>query len=490
VSGLNAVKAQTAHRVLHNHARSDFHVFQALLHPTVSAETYVDAKHLRAIAWKLQQVANGKIRRLMIAVPPRHFKSYQTSVAFPAFMLGQNPALKIICASYGWDLADTFASQARDMLRSPRYGAIFPDTRLRSMKPALQDLRTTGGGYRYTTSTGGPLTGLGADILILDDPLKAAEASSKIAREGAYEWLKSTAMTRFDHPAESVVIVVMQRLHQDDVIGRLKAEGGWDLLELPAEATSALTFATGPSTGVILKPGDILFPQRFNEAVLAERRQELGEAAYSAQYLQRPTPPGGHLFKMKKFKRFELAGNNKIKDYEAVILSLDPGVSSAPTADFSAYTIWGIRGTEIYLLGAARGRWDFTTQLKHLQKHRPLLTALLVERSHMGIALLERLRSEAGDDNKLIGFNPKLEKLVRAEFAANMIEKGEVFLPHQAPWLEPFEHELAGFPHVDNDDQVDSVSQFFLKLKYGFPHWVDLSAFPREGIGNAYVLGN
>jgi hypothetical protein len=343
VSGLNAVQAQTAHRVLHNHARSDFHVFQALLHPTVSAETYVDAKHLRAIAWKLQQVANGKIRRLMIAVPPRHFKSYQTSVAFPAFMLGQNPALKIICASYGWDLADTFASQARDMLRSPRYGAIFPDTRLRSMKPALQDLRTTGGGYRYTTSTGGPLTGLGADILILDDPLKAAEASSKIAREGAYEWLKSTAMTRFDHPAESVVIVVMQRLHQDDVIGRLKAEGGWDLLELPAEATSTLTFATGPSTGVILKPGDILFPQRFNEAVLAERRQELGEAAYSAQYLQRPTPPGGHLFKMKKFKRFELAGNNKIKDYEAVILSLDPGVSSAPTADFSAYTIWGIR---------------------------------------------------------------------------------------------------------------------------------------------------
>jgi predicted phage terminase large subunit-like protein len=108
----------------------------------------------------------------------------------------------------------------------------------------------------------------------------------------------------------------------------------------------------------------------------------------------------------------------------------------------------------------------------------------------MGIALLERLRSEAGDDNKLIGFNPKLEKSVRAEFAANMIEKGEVFLPHQAPWLEPFEHELAGFPHVDNDDQVDSVSQFFLKLKYGFPHWVDLSAFPREGIGNAYVLGN
>ncbi len=481
--------AAIAQQVLHERARRSFHVFQALMQPTVSAEPYVDADHLRAIAWKLQQVADGKIRRLLIAVPPRHFKSYQTSVAFPAFMLGQNPALKIICASYGADLADTFAQGARQTLQSPAFAKVFPHTRLRAKTPPLHDLRTTGGGYRYTTSIGGPLTGLGADILILDDPLKAAEASSQIARDAAYDWLKSSAMTRFDRPAEGVVIVVMQRLHQDDVLGRLKAEDGWDLLELPAEAMTTVTFATGPRTAITLNPGGILFPARFNAAVLAERKAELGEAAYHAQYLQRPTPPGGHLFKMKKFGRFDLSANNRIGQYEQVILSMDTGVSTAPTSDYSAITIWGVRGPDIFLLRVERGRWNFAQQLEILRNWRKRLSGLLIERTHTGIMLMEQLRRESGREEKLIGYTPRLEKLVRAEFAANFVETGLAHLPQDAPWLEAFEQELAAFPHGTHDDQVDAFSQFVLKLREGPPFWLPMSSYPPQGLVRVRIHG-
>jgi len=481
--------AALAQRVLDERARVDFRVFQALLHQTVSAEPYIDADHLRAISWKLQQVSEGKIKRLLIAVAPRHFKSYQASVAFPAFMLGLNPSLKIICASYGAELADTFAHQARTILRSPRYETIFPKTLLRAKHPPLHDVRTTAGGYRYTTSIGGPLTGLGADILILDDPLKAAEAGSSTTREAAHEWLKSSAMTRFDRPADGVVIVVMQRLHQDDVLGRLKAEGGWDLLELPAEAPTKMSFETGPSTRVDMMPGDILFPQRFTTQVLEERKRELGEAAFHAQYLQRPTPPGGHLFQMKQFKRFDLDSNKRVDQYEAVILSMDTGVSVAPTADYTASTIWGVRGDEVYLLKAEHGRWDFATQLAHLRKWRAKLSGLLIERSHTGILLMEQLARESGTDDRLIGYTPRLEKFVRAEYAAQQIAKRPVFLPESAPWLETFEQELASFPHGVHDDLVDSVSQFFFVLTHGFPHWIRLGAYPPRGLVNAYVLG-
>ena len=296
-------------------------------------------------------------------------------------------------------------------------------------------------------------------------------------------------MTRFDKPADGVVIVVMQRLHQDDVLGRLKAESGWDLLELPAEAPTTLTFATGPLTSVTLKPGEILFPERFNAEVLAERRAELGETAFHAQYLQRPTPAGGHLFKMKKFGRFNLATNRQRSQYEKIILSIDTGVSTAPTADYSAISVWGVRGEEIYLIHVERGHWSFAKQLERLTLWRPRVDCLLVERSHTGILLMQHMRADTGSDDKLIGYTPRLEKLVRAEFAAQFVETGRAFLPHDAPWLDTFELELAAFPHGTHDDQVDSFSQLVFKLKVGMPFWLPLKAYPPQGLVHATIYG-
>jgi len=217
-------------KLLQKGAADHFTHFQRQMHPIVSSEAYINAVHMQAISAALQKVAVGETRRLLIAVPPRHFKSYLASVAFPTYLLGLDPSLKIVCASYGSDLADNFASQSRDVLQSPLYRAVFPETRLASKTPPLKKLRTTQNGYRLATSIGGVLTGIGADVVVIDDPMKAADASSNVIRDSVGDWFKQSLMTRFDKPAEGRVVVLMQRLHQDDLIGRLKAEEGWKVL--------------------------------------------------------------------------------------------------------------------------------------------------------------------------------------------------------------------------------------------------------------------
>lgn len=469
--------AKAGVQFLNETARANFALFQALVHPTVSAETYVEAVHLQALAWKLQQVAEGKIRKLLVAIAPRHFKSFQSSVALPCYLLGRDPTQKIICASYGSELADKFASDSRLILQSQRYRQIFPQTVLSKLNPPLHNLRTTQGGYRYATSVGGTLTGFGADIVILDDPIKAAEASSQPVRDDAYDWLKSSAMTRFDKPGEARVIVVMQRLHNDDVIGRLKMEEGWDLLELPAQMFGKLTIEIGASRRKILQPGDILFPQRFDEAVLEERRKELGEAAYNAQYLQRPVALGHGLFKIAKCPRFDFDAFNKKHLYEALIVSLDPGVSTDPKADYSAMTLWGLRGPDFFLLKAERGQWDFSTQVKKVEEYRKICDAIVIERSHTGILLLEHLAKMQGGPEGLKGVKPLLAKNVRAEAAALTFEKGRVHLPIAQPWLDAYVQELAEFPQGKKDDWVDSTSQAIMAVQEHVLPWLNLSHY-------------
>ena len=470
MASLNPQHAELVQRALIERAREDFYVFQRIMHPYVSAHPYVDAIHLRAICWKLQEIVDTDAFRLGVAIPPRHFKSYLISVAFPAFVLGLDPTLEIICASYGQELAMPLARQCRQLMMSDRYREIFPDTRLRSKMPAAENLATTHGGYRYATTTGGAITGLGADVLIYDDPLKASDAGSQAARDAAWEWVEN-APSRFTK-GKGVIILPMQRLHADDPIGRIKDKGVWDLLELPARFSLPTTVQIGPEKFVEFKPGDLLFPQRFNASGLNDLRDEIGERAFNAQYLQAPAPSGGKLFQLERFGRFDLASNRKIKQYEAIILSIDPGVSSAPSGDPTALTLWGIRGFEVYLLRAERGNWTHAEQIKRIEQFRSNCAVVLIERSHSGIMLCEALMEQNPEPANFLGFNPKLDKYVRAEAAAFAMEKGRIFLPQEAPWLSEFEKEIVAFPDAKHDDYVDSMSQFFRQLDVGFPHWV------------------
>lgn len=483
---VDGAAAKAARLLMIQRARTEFWAFARLVYPEISPDPFIEAWHLRALAWRLGLMVDGQRCRQLIAAPPRHFKSYITSVAFPAFLLGLRPTTKVICASYNEDLALSFAKQSRQIMTSAIYAKVFPETVLASVTPAAHELRTKQGGYRYASSVGGTLTGLGADVLIVDDPIKTDESGSLTVRQSAHDWLTGSALTRFDDEKHSVAIVTHQRQHVDDLIGRLKATGGWESLDLPAQAAGHGVYPIGMGKTRTVEGGEILFPERFDKKVLSSLRAEIGQAAYAAQYLQAPAPPGGGLFKFAKIKRFDLPQKVNKKDYEALILSIDPGVSTAPGADYTAITVWAVRGFDLRLVYASQGRWSLPEQIEVVRKYANAVSAILIEHSHPGISLVQMLEKEG--IGKTLFYHPKFDKQVRAQTAALAIERGRVWFPKEAVWLDMVQNQLAAFPNGKNDDIVDSMSQVFCKLQSGFPTWVELSAYKPDTVVNMTIV--
>src|SRR6202035_1677762 len=197
--------------------------------------TFLMNWHLEVIAAKLVAVREGKIRRLIINLPPRHLKSLLASIAFPAWCLGHDPSAQILCCSYGQDLADKLARDCRSIMLSQWYRQIFP-TRLAAHRQAVQEFLTTRQGYRLATSNGGVLTGRGADIILIDDPLKPEEALSDARRQATNEWYDHTLYSRQNDKRHGAIVVIMQRLHEDDLVGHVLGQEPWEVLSFPAIA--------------------------------------------------------------------------------------------------------------------------------------------------------------------------------------------------------------------------------------------------------------
>lgn len=190
----------------------------AELHPGAA---FHDNFHIHVIMEELEALRHGRNRKLAVAMPPRSLKSIIISVAFVAWLLGHDPKLKIICVSYGQELADKLASDCRQIMQTGWYQRLFPGTRLRQGRQSLANFETTAGGGRFSTSVGGTLTGFGADWTILDDPMKPSEALSDTERTTTNNWIQHTLFTRLNDKRTGRIIIVMQRLHEDDVIGNL-----------------------------------------------------------------------------------------------------------------------------------------------------------------------------------------------------------------------------------------------------------------------------
>lgn len=273
----------------------------AELHPAVE---FQPSPYLEVIASRLEDCRQGRIRRLVINVPPRHTKSILTSVALPAWLLGHDPGLGIICASYGQDLADGFARQCRAVMASDWYQAVFA-TRL--ARNAVGDFATTRKGYRFATSVGGVLTGRGADVIILDDPMKPDEALSDVRRNSVNEWFDNSLLSRLNSQAAGVIILVMQRLHVDDLVGHVLEKGGWDVLSLPAIAEDDEVIRYDTLIGPRMfrrRAGESLHPARFSVAGLQALRGSIGPYNFAAQYQQNPVPIEGNLVKRSWIRRY------------------------------------------------------------------------------------------------------------------------------------------------------------------------------------------
>ena len=364
-------------------------------------------------------------------------------------------------------------------MNSARFREIFPGALLDHAGIALDELRTIAKGFRRSTSVGGLATGMGANLIIVDDPLKAIEAESEQVRQTIYDWVKGTLMSRFAPGETGKMIVIMQRLHQDDLIGRLRDDGGWAVLEMPAEAYKPVQYDLGRGQIWTLKPGDLLYPEGFDASALAERRSSMSEAAYNAQFLQRPDAAQGTLFKTKYFQRYDQPPFPH--HVEAIVQSWDPALTEESNGAFSVCTTWAISGLKLYLLDVFRRRMEFPKlayTVRSLQK-KFKADHVIIEVAGVGKALYQDLSSDPELVGRLHSASPKLGKLERAIAQTPMIERKRVYLPTSAPWLEAFEGEVAAFPLGKYADQVDSMVQFLRAM--GFVNAITMNLKARDG---------
>jgi hypothetical protein len=262
--------------------------------------------HIEVMASKLEACRQGRIRRLIINVPPRSLKSHCSTVAFVAWWLGHKPAGHVICASYGQDLAEKLARDCRTLMMSSWYQKLFC-TRL-SSRQVVHDFTTTEGGTRLATSVGGVLTGRGADLILIDDPIKPDEALSESRRSAVNQWYDNTLLSRLDDKAAGVIIIVMQRLHQDDLVGHVLEQEHWDVLSFPAIAEADETHVIESVLGNRLfsrRVGEVLHPERETLESLRNTRQTVGEYNFAAQYQQCPIPREGAMVKTAWLKFYE-----------------------------------------------------------------------------------------------------------------------------------------------------------------------------------------
>jgi hypothetical protein len=255
--------------------------------------------HIELIASYLEVVLDGKITRLIINVPPRSLKSVIASVAFVAWALGRRPSTQFICASYGQDLADKLALDCRSVMQSAWYQRHF-GVYVEGSRPAVADFRTTVGGGRFATSVGGVLTGRGGDIIVIDDPLKPDGALSDAERQSANDWFDHTVRSRLNDKKTGAIVIIMQRLHEDDLVGHVLEQDDWEVLSLPAIAEVEQRFVIKSVFGereVVRPVGDVLHSAREPLEVLQRLRLSLGEYHFAGQYQQAPAPRGGGIFK-------------------------------------------------------------------------------------------------------------------------------------------------------------------------------------------------
>ena len=433
--------------------RQDFATFATRCFHDLNPQTELAMNwHLERIAAKLTAVREGKIRRLIINLPPRHLKSLMASIAFPAWCLGHDSSAQFLSVCYGQDLADKLARDCRSIMVSPWYRQIFP-TRLAAHRQAVQEFITIRQGYRLATSTGGVLTGRGADIILIDDPLKPEEALSAAQRQATNEWYDHTLYSRLNDKRSGAIVIIMQRLHEDDLVGHVLAQEPWEVLRFPAiaEADEVHEIETiwGPRW-FRRRQGEALHPDREPLETLDRIRRTIGEYNFAGQYQQSPAPLGGGLVKAEWFKRYR--ENERPERFDRIVQSWDTANKATELSDFSVCTTWGVSGKHLFLLGVFRRRLEYPALKRAVREQQSLFdaTVVLIEDKASGTQLIQELIEDGC--HGVTRYQPTIDKVMRLHALTE-------YLP-----------EMTVFPKGKHDDQVDSTAQFLDWFKRPFPY--------------------
>ena len=455
----------TQQELLRVFLRNDLYAFVQKVFETVNPGVAFSRNwSTEAVTHALQRVVSGAATRLIINIPPRNLKSICASVAMPAFLLGHNPTKKVICVSYSDDLASKFSNDCRAVMRTDWYQQTFPRARIDKAKDTESEVRTTERGYRLATSVGGTLTGRGGDIIIIDDPIKPQDAQSKSVREKTVQWYENTLLSRLDDKVHGAIVVVMQRLHLDDLSGHLLERSGFEHLCLPAIAERKQIIQLGGGRSHVREIGDVLDPVREPLSALERQRNAMTPLVFSAQFQQSPIPLEGNLIKRDWIRYFKGSLPRREGDY--FVISWDTAMKASELADYSVATVWQIqdRGAKINLVDVVRGRFEYpelvaaASALWHKWKLAGTYSYLVIEDKGSGSSLIQSLKKERiyahQHHDKLEG-----DKVMRLTAQAAHFHAGVVHFREDAPWLDELMAELLGFPGVRHDDQVDSISQ-------------------------------
>ena len=455
--------------------------------------------HVQTICDHLEAVSRGEITRLLVNVPPGHAKSLLVSVLWPAWMWAKRPGWQVICASHGHDLAVRDAIKSRQIIESPWYRQNFGGNwTLREDQNTKSLYVNTAFGHRLSVGIGGGVIGHRAHCIIIDDPLNAKEAHSKAARDEATRFMQ-TASTRFNDASSGVMVMIMQRLHEEDPSGFVLAGGGWEHVMLPAEYESyrkSRTFVQRGGERVLFwedpreTEGELLFPAKFSREVLTRLRRpnELGEYGYAGQEQQNPSPVGGGIFKVADWRfwqpdtaaqqRFGYGSSSirprgcvgaeefpaqsiDLEDLDDMLLSVDATFRETKSGSFVAIHVWGRKGSRRVLIYRVHRRMDFTDtviEMLRVIEMFPEARRKLIEGKANGDAILSTLEKSHG----VIGLEAvpvSGSKEQRANAMQPYVTAHNVELPEGAPWLDEYIAEHAAFPNGANDDDVDAQSQ-------------------------------
>jgi predicted phage terminase large subunit-like protein len=472
--------------------------------------TYTVNWHHKYVCRKLNDFISGKIKRLMIFMPPRHGKSELVSRRLPAFLLGKNPKASIIATSYSADLASMMNRDVQRIIDSDLYRDIFPDTSLngkniRSVAKGswlrnsdIFEVVEHGGSYR-SAGVGGGITGMGGDFIIIDDPIKnQEEANSKIYRNKLWDWYGSTLYTRLEKNGS--ILLTVTRWHEDDLAGRLldlqekdPESDRWDIINFPA-------ICEQKQPNDPREIGEALWPFKYDYARLVGIKASVGSVVFSSLYQQNPTPAEGMVIKREYWKLYTVHPSR----FEMMVTSWDCAFKDTDDGSFVVGQVWGKIGADYYLLAQVRGKMDFvatTEAVKLLSALYPRAKPILVENKANGPAVISALKSKVSG---MLGIEPRGSKESRAVAMTPILESGNIHLPANEPWLIDFIDECAVFPRGTNDDQVDAMTQAINHLEefgktavfsglfelFGSPQsFIDEDPYIRTTESRAYFFG-
>jgi predicted phage terminase large subunit-like protein len=459
--------------------RGSFYDFVRMAWPLVEpGHEFKDNWHIHLLCRKLEDVFHGRTRRLCVNIPPGCMKSLLVCVLWQVWCWIRDPSLRWIFASFDASLTHRDAGKSLQIIHSEWFRERWGDRVHVDPDAAVGDHTNTAAGFRFSTSVAGKMTGRHADILVVDDPIKPLEVTKKALAQ-VREWWTGTVPTRFRDLKTARQVIIMQRLHCDDLTGIVEEQGGWEILRLPMRYEPDAAHADDPRT----TGGELLWSERFPAEEVQKLEEDMGSRTSAAQLQQRPVPEGGAIFRRDWFKAYEVSPGR----FDQVVQSWDCTFKDTSDADFVCGQVWGRKGGEFYLLDMFHERASFGATLEAIRKMRrtwPRATTILVEDKANGSAVISTLKKEISG---IVEVNPEGGKEARANAVSPFFEAGNVFHPNPEthPWVDVHRDELALFPAAKHDDTVDACSQALLYMHRKKNRYVEAMAKVRKAIDGA-----